>query len=42
MIAFKNLPPWDDFQKGQDLDMLRMRERFTEMLDRMHTETMRK
>ena len=26
MTAFKNLPPWDDFQKGQDSDMLRMRE----------------
>ena len=30
MTAFKNLPPWDDFQKGQDSDMLRMRTRFTE------------
>ena len=26
IIAFKILPPWDDFQKGQDLDMLRRRE----------------
>ena len=42
MTAFKNLPPWEDFQKGQDSDMLRMRKRFTEMLDRKHTETMRK
>ena len=42
MTAFKNLPPWDDFQKGHDSDMLRMRKRFTEMLDRKHTETMRK
>ena len=42
MTAFKNLPPWDDFQKGQDSDMLRMRKRFTEMLDRKHTETMSK
>ena len=41
MTAFKNLPQWDDFQKGQDSDMLRMRKRFTEMLDRKHTETMR-
>ena len=40
MTAFKNLPPWDDFHKGQDSDMLRMRKRFTEMLDRKHTETM--
>ena len=42
LTAFKNLPPWDDFQKGQHSDMLRMRKRFTEMLDRKHTETMRK
>ena len=42
MTAFKNLPPWDDFEKGQHSDMLRMRKRFTEMLDRKHTETMRK
>ena len=42
MTAFKNLPPWDDFQKGRDSEMLRMRKRFTDMLDRKHTETMRK
>ena len=42
MAAFKNLPAWDDFKKGHDSDMLRMRKRFTEMLDRKHTETMRK
>ena len=42
MTAFKNLPPWEDFEKGQDSDMLRMRKRFTEMLHRKHTETMRK
>ena len=41
LTAFKNMPPWDDFQKGQDPDMLRMRKIFTEMLDRKHTETMR-
>ena len=40
MTAFKNLPPWEDFQKGQDSDMLRMRERYTEMLDRKQTETL--
>ena len=28
MTAFKNMPPWEDFQKGQDLDMLRMRKQF--------------
>ena len=42
MTAFKNLPPWDDFQQGQDSDMLRMRQRFTGMLDRMRSKTMRK
>ena len=42
MTAFKHLPPWDDFQGGQDSDMLRMRKRFTEMLDGKHTDTMRK
>ena len=40
MTAFKNLPPWHDFQKGEESDMLRMRKRFTEMLDRKHTEIM--
>ena len=29
MTTFKNLPPWDDFQKGQVSDMLRMRKSFT-------------
>ena len=42
MTAFKNLPQWDDFQKGQDSDNLRMRQRFTEMLEQKHTEIMRK
>ena len=42
MTAFKNLPPWDDFEKGVDSDMLRMRKRFTEMLERKHTDTMRR
>ena len=42
MTAFKHLPPWNDFQKGQDSDMLRMRKRFEEMLERMHTKTMSK
>ena len=32
----------DDFEKGKDSDMLRMRKRFTGMLDRNHTKTMRK
>ena len=42
MTAFKHLPPWDDFRKGQESDMLRMRKRFTKILDRKHTETMRR
>ena len=42
MTAFKNLPAWDDFAKGYDTDMLRMRKRFTEMLEKKHTATMHK
>ena len=42
MTAFKHLPPWDDFEKGADSDMLRMCKRFTEMLERKHTDTMRR
>ena len=42
MTAFKHLQPWNDFQKGQDSDMLRRRKRFEEMLERMHTKTMSK
>ena len=33
MTAFKNIPPWHDFLKGRDSDMLRMRLAFTKMLD---------
>jgi hypothetical protein len=33
MTAFKNLPPWEDFVKGRDSDMLRMRLAFTQELD---------
>ena len=40
LTAFKNLPPWLDFVKGRDSDMLRMRLAFTEKLEVMHTETM--
>ena len=36
MTAFKNLPPWDDFAKGWDSDMLRMRLEFTSRLEEMH------
>ena len=40
--AFKNRPPWDDFLKGRESDMPRMRQRFTDMLDRLHSKTMLK
>ena len=33
MTAFKNIPPWQDFVKGRDSDMLRMRLAFTAQLD---------
>ena len=42
MTAFKNLPAWNDFEKGRDSDMLRMRQRFTNMLEKKHDETMRR
>ena len=39
MTAFKNLPPWSDFVKGQESDMLSMRLASTEQLCRMHRRT---
>lgn len=42
MTAFKNLPPWSDFQKGRDSDMLRMRNSFTDRLQALHTRTLAK
>ena len=42
MAAFKNLPPWGDFVKGRDADMLRMRLEFTERLKQLHTRTLAK
>ena len=42
MTAFKNLPAWQDFVKGRDSDMLRMRMAFTSMLQRMHSRTLAK
>ena len=42
MTAFKNLPPWDDFAKGQESNMLRMRLRFTEILDGVHARAMKR
>ena len=40
MTAFKNLPAWQDFVKGRDSDMLRMRLEFTERLSQMHRRTL--
>ena len=40
MTAFKNLPPWSDFVKGKDSDMLRMRQEFTKYLDGLHEKTL--
>ena len=42
MTAFKNLPPWGDFVKGRDSDMLRMRLAFTARLHSMHRRTVAK
>ena len=42
MTAFKNLPPWGDFVKGRDSDMLRMRSDFTKNLERLHQRTLAK
>ena len=42
MTAFKNLPPWSDFVKGRDSDMLRMRNAFTQKLQRLHERTLAK
>ena len=40
MTAFKNLPPWQDFARGRETDMLRMRLAFTEILQGMHQRTL--
>jgi hypothetical protein len=40
MTAFKHLPPWGDFLKGRDSDMLRMRLEFTERLQLLHRRTL--
>ena len=36
MTAFKNLPPWSDFVKGRESDMLRMRQHFLAKLKELH------
>ena len=40
MTAFKNIPPWQDFVKGKESGMLRMRLAFTEKLSRLHRQTL--
>ena len=42
MTAFKNLPPWNDFEKGRSSDLLRQRLEFEKRLNTMHSRTMRK
>ena len=42
MTAFKNIPPWHDFVKGRESDMLRMRLAFTQKLEGMHRRTLAK
>ncbi len=42
LTAFKNLPPRNDFVKGKDSDMLRMRLAFTQKLQRLHEDTLGK
>ena len=39
MTAFKNLPPWDDFKKGVNSEMLRMRLQFMKRFEEMHEGT---
>ena len=41
MTAFKNLPPWSDFVRGRDSDMLRMRNAYIEKLWGYHRQTLR-
>jgi len=41
MTAFKNLPPWQDFVKGRESSMLRMRLDFTASLQKMHERTLK-
>ena len=42
LTAFKHLPPWTDFLKGRQSDMLRMRLQFTERLKGLHRRTLAK
>ena len=42
MTAFKNLPPWQDFVKGRESNMLRMRTAFIRKLEALHEQTLAK
>ena len=42
MTAFKMLPPWSDFVKGRNSDLLRMRRAYEARLQKMHDRTMKK
>ena len=42
MMAFMHLPPWGDFIKGQQSNMLRMRLQFTDRLQKLHRRTLAK
>ena len=40
MTAFKNLPPWGDFVKGRESEMLRMRKSLVSRLMTLHQATL--
>ena len=42
MTAFKNLPPWNDFVKGRDSDLLRQRKAFVDKMEALHRATLAK
>ena len=42
MTAFKNLPPWSDFVKGRESPTLKLRQTFTDWLEELHVETLKK
>ena len=42
MTAFKNLPPFNDFLKGKESPMLRMRQAFVDELGALHRKTLAK
>ena len=39
MTAFKNLPPWEDFMRGKESDMLFLRKQFDKELEAKHKDT---